>query len=64
MACPYATLGLQRGATTDEIKRAYKALVLEHHPDKHATRGEGQQAAATARFKVRACVHAWQMHEC
>lgn len=30
----YDTLGVQTNATTDEIKRAYKKLALQKHPDK------------------------------
>ncbi len=32
---PYAVLGLHRGATAHEIKRAYFALVREHSPEEH-----------------------------
>src|SRR6187551_1210772 len=30
---PYRTLGLKRGATADEIKRAYRRLAKINHPD-------------------------------
>ena len=30
----YATLGVARTATTDEIKRAFRKLASQHHPDK------------------------------
>uniref|UniRef100_A0A7S2CLZ3 J domain-containing protein n=1 Tax=Florenciella parvula TaxID=236787 RepID=A0A7S2CLZ3_9STRA len=31
---PYRVLGVQRGASTDEIKRAYRKMALRYHPDK------------------------------
>jgi curved DNA-binding protein len=34
MKDPYNTLGLERSATDDEIKKAYRKLALEHHPDR------------------------------
>lgn len=30
----YSTLGLQRGASEDEIKKAYRSLAMKHHPDR------------------------------
>ena len=30
----YSTLGLKRGATDDEINKAYRSLAMKHHPDR------------------------------
>ena len=31
---PYAALGVRRGATLEEVKTVYYALMLETHPDR------------------------------
>lgn len=41
----YDTLGIKRGATQDEIKRAYRKLARKYHPD------VSQEAEAEQRFK-------------
>ena len=30
----YNTLGLKRGATDADIKKAYRSLAMKHHPDR------------------------------
>ena len=35
MADPYSTLGIARGASEPDIKKAYRKLAKELHPDKH-----------------------------
>ena len=46
MADPYQTLGLTKTATDEEIRKAYRKLAKEHHPDLNP--GNKQ---AEARFK-------------
>ena len=42
----YEVLGVQRGASQDEIKRAFRRLAQKHHPDVNE-----EKAEAEARFK-------------
>lgn len=44
---PYETLGLQRSATEDDIRRAFRTQAKKYHPDLHPG-----DAAAEARFKA------------
>jgi DnaJ-class molecular chaperone len=38
----YDTLGVKRDATADEIKRAYRRLAKEHHPDRNPGKPEAE----------------------
>src|SRR3990167_9514391 len=44
----YEILGIAKGASADDIKRAYRALAMKHHPDRVPT---DQKKPAEERFK-------------
>ena len=48
---PYTILGVDRSATQEEIKKAYRNLVTKYHPDKVAHLGDEFRDIAEKRFK-------------
>lgn len=48
---PYVILGINRNATDDEVKRAYREMAKKHHPDKVAYLGEDVKRDAEEKFK-------------
>jgi hypothetical protein len=48
---PYEVLGVRRGASQDEIRRAYRKLVVKYHPDKVDHLGDEFRVLAEKKFK-------------
>jgi DnaJ-class molecular chaperone len=47
----YKTLGLNRSATKEEIKSAFRKSALEFHPDRHAQSSAAIRDSAAEKFK-------------
>lgn len=48
----YAVLGISRDATMDEVKRAYRRLTNQHHPDKLVAKGLPEEMLELAKEKT------------
>lgn len=53
LAQAYAALGVQESASDTEVKRAYRRLIGQYHPDKLVSRGLPEEMMETARQRVR-----------
>jgi DnaJ like chaperone protein len=53
MAQAFAQLGLESGASDAEVKKAYRKLVSQYHPDKLVSRGLPEEMMEIAKTRVR-----------
>lgn len=60
---PYLVLGANREMSDDEIKRHYRRLVAENHPDREIARGLPEEAVAIATRRLAAINAAWDRIE-
>lgn len=47
----YQALGIDKDAPDEAVKKAYRKMAVEHHPDKYSQMGEEHQKAAKERFQ-------------
>ena len=48
---PYTVLGIDKSATDEEVKKAYRKLAMKYHPDRVETMGEEIKRNAEKQFK-------------
>ncbi len=60
LADAYEVLGVARSATDAEVKRAYRKLMSENHPDKLMARGLPESMLEVAKQKTQAIQAAWE----
>lgn len=47
----YTTLGIENGASQEDIKKAYRTMARKHHPDRYATAEDDIKAFHEKKFK-------------
>jgi DnaJ like chaperone protein len=60
---PYAILGVSRGSSLNEIRRHYRRLVAENHPDRLIARGVPEEFIAIATTRIAAINAAFELIE-
>lgn len=62
-ADPYAVLGIERGAPFEAVKKRYRTLVSENHPDRLIARGVPKEFIALATTRLAAINAAYELLE-
>ncbi len=62
-ADPYAVLGLEHGAPFEAVKKRYRKLVAENHPDRLVARGVPQEFIALATTRLASINAAYELLE-
>ena len=52
MTDPYQVLNISSNATDDEVKKAYRRMAMEYHPDKQVNASEQEKQAAAEKFRA------------
>lgn len=60
-ADPYLVLGLASDAPPDEVKKVYRLLVAEHHPDRLIARGVPEEMLALSTARMAAINNAYSL---
>lgn len=48
----YDTLRIPSNASDEEVKKAYRRMAMEYHPDRHVNASEQEKQAATEKFRA------------